>query len=209
MGRITALTVQQRNKQRINVFVDGEYRCALYHITAAWLYVGQEMSDEQLAELLEKDQREAAMQQAMRLLERRERSTAEIERKLRQRQFDETLIAQVVARLQETGLINDARFAQRFVEARENARPRSRRALTAELRQRGLAEGEIAEAVDAVDEEEAAYQAAGKQSRRLHALEWAEFRQKLSAFLARRGFDYDIIASVVRRVWQDNQTKTE
>jgi regulatory protein len=201
MGRITAIKPQKRNPQRVNLYMDDEYRCALYLISVAWLRIGQELDDDQLAALLEKDGREAAMQQAMRLLERRERTTQEIERKLRERGFAEELIAQVMARLQETGLVNDARFAQRFVESREHSRPRSRRALSVELRQRGLNDELIGDAVDAVDDEGAAYRVALKQSRKLHALEWLEFRQKLSAFLARRGFDYEIIASVVRRVW--------
>jgi regulatory protein len=207
MGRITALKAQARNRQRVNVFIDDEYRCAMYAITAAWLHIGQEISDEQLAQLLEKDAREAAMQQAMRLLERRERTTAEIERKLRQGGFDEALIAQVTARLQETGLINDARFAQRFVESRANAHPRSKRALAVELRQRGLSDAEIANATVEVDEDAAAYRAALKQSRRLHALEWPEFRQKLGAFLLRRGFNYEISASVTRRIWQEQHSE--
>lgn len=203
MGRITALKAQMRNRQRVNVFIDGEYRCALYQITAAWLGVGQEISDEQIAGLLEKDGREAAMQQAMRLLERRERTTAEIRHRLNERGFTEENIAYVLERLRETGLVNDSRFAQRFVESREHARPRSRRALTVELRQRGLSDSEISDAVGVVNEDDAAYRVAVKQSRKLQALEWSEFRQKLGAFLARRGFDYEIIASVVRRVWEE------
>ncbi|MFZ6026331.1 MAG: regulatory protein RecX [Chloroflexota bacterium] len=209
MAVVTALKQQKRNPQRINVYVDGEYRCALYRITAAWLRIGQEVTETQLAALLEKDGREAAYQQAYRLLERRERTVAEIERRLRERGFSDEIITDLLARLQESGVVNDNRFARNFVEARATFRPRSRRALRVELRQRGLQEAQIAEALADVDEGAMAYQVALKQGRRLQALAWQEFRQKLGAFLARRGFNYEVIAPVVRRVWNEQHSEDE
>lgn len=209
MAVITALKQQKRNQQRVNVYLDGEYRCALYRITVAWLHVGQEVTEEQIAGLLEKDGREAAYQQAYRLLERRERTVAEIERRLREHGFSDNIIAELLSRLQESGVVNDSRFARNFVEARATFRPRSRRALRVELRQRGLQDAEIAEALENVDEAAMAYLVAAKQGRRLQALDWQEFRQKLSTFLARRGFSYEVITPIVRRVWNEQHSEDE
>ena len=49
------------------------------------------------------------------------------------------------------------------------------------------------------------YQAALKQSRKYTGLEWTEFRQKMGAFLARRGFNYGVAAPVIEQVWSEMQ----
>jgi regulatory protein len=91
------------------------------------------------------------------------------------------------------------------LENRSEFRPRSRRALAFELRQKGLSDEVIEQALveAAPADEDLAYQAALKQARRWKDLEWPEFRRKLNGFLARRGFSYDIAAPVVGRVWAE------
>jgi len=203
MPQITAIKAQKRNRQRVNIYVDGEYRFALYRITAAWLQVGQELSEADIEEIQAKDQYEAAYQQALRQLERRDRSREEIVRKLRERSFPEPIIEQVLERLEQVDLVNDSRFAQRWVESRSIFRPRSRRALIAELRQHGLSDDHIQDAIADLDEGAMAYQVGLKYSKRLLDESWPDFRRKLGAFLARRGYDYDVITSQVERIWQE------
>ena len=54
-----------------------------------------------------------------------------------------------------------------------------------------------------VDEESLAYKAGQKQARQLAKLEWQDFRRKLGAFLARRGFPYSVISPLLRPLWQE------
>jgi regulatory protein len=203
--RITALKAQKRNPQRVNVYLDGEFAFGLARITAAWLSVGQEIGDEKIAELQAQDTSEVAYQQAARLLQRRQRSGAEIRRNLETHHFSEEVITGVLERLTENGLINDLRFAQDWVDNRNEFRPRSRKALAAELRLKGLSREAIQQALNGLDEEALAYQVALKHSRKLQGAAWAEFRQKLAGFLTRRGFDYAVAAQAARRVWEENQ----
>lgn len=75
-----------------------------------------------------------------------------------------------------------------------------------ELRHKGVPEDSIQLALQETQSEtNLAYQAALKQARRLNGLDWQGFREKLSAFLARRGFSYGTIAPVVRRVWAERE----
>jgi regulatory protein len=108
-----------------------------------------------------------------------------------------------IDRLREDRLVNDEQFAQNWVANRSEFRPRSRRALTVELKQKGLTEAAIQSATEAVDEKSLAYAAAQKRVRRLEGLEWPDFRKKLSEFLARRGFGYEVIAPTVKRLWAE------
>jgi len=207
MGRkITALKVQKRNPRRVNVYLDGEFAFGLERAAAVWLRIGQELSDEKIAQLQTEDEGEKAYQQALKLLSYRPRSEAEVRKKLEQRGVAESMIAEVLERLRRSGLIDDARFARDWAENRSEFRPRSRRALALEMRQRGVDYESITQAVAGLDDDSLAYQAAHKYSRRLNSLEWQVFRQKLTGFLARRGFSYEVIAPVVRRVWDENHT---
>ena len=204
--RITALKVQQRNPQRINVFLDDEFAFGLSRITAAWLHVGQELSEEKIAQLKADDEGEVAYQRAARLLERRPRSETEIRRNLQSHRTREEVIDETLRRLRRNGLVNDEQFANLWVENQTEFRPRSRRALAYEMRQRGLSNTAIDQALEQIspeDEQELAYQAACKQARKLKDLEWAEYRQKMAGFLARRGFSYETSAPVIQRTWQE------
>jgi regulatory protein len=208
-GQITALKVQARNPNRVNVFLDGEFAFGLERITAAWLHIGQVLSDEKITELKNRDEQEVVYQKALRLLEHRPRSEEEIHRKLVGKGISEEAIQHVIERLRRSNLVNDEQFAQAWVENRSTFRPRSRKALQFEMRQKGLSTPAIEQALATleIDEEELAYQAALKQSRKLHHLEKFDFRHKLSAFLARRGFGYETIAPVVERIWNEiNET---
>src|SRR3972149_5579837 len=207
MGRkVSALKVQQRNPRRVNVYLDGEFAFGLERVTAAWLRIGQELSDEKIAQLQCEDAGDKAYQQALKLLSYRPRSEAEVRKKLEQRKQPESIIVEVLERLRRSGLIDDARFARDWAENRSEFRPRSRRALAIEMRQRGVDNESIAQAVAGLDDEDLACQAAIKYSRRLHDLEWQVFRQKLTGFLSRRGFSYEVTAPVVRRVWDEDHT---
>ena len=205
MKKITALVVQKRNPNRVNVHLDGEYAFGLARIVAAWLRVGQELDEEKLKRLQVEDARERAVQQALLFLSYRARSESEIRQNLRKHEMPEEVIEETLARLRQDGLANDGQFAQAWVENRITFRPRSRRMLAMELRQKGLDDEAVSSALEDVDDEPLAYEAARKRASRLKGLEWADFRKKLSEFLARRGFSYSVIAPVVTRIWNEAQ----
>ena len=205
-GRITALKVQKRNTQRINVYLDGEFAFGLARITAAWLSVGQDLSDEKITQLQAEDNKEIALQRAMRALDRRPRSESEIRRLLARHEVADDIVDEVILRLTRAGLVNDAKFAKLWVENRQEFRPRSRKALAFEMRQKGVARDAIDQALNEIsdqDEEDLAYQAAARQSRKYAGLDWLEYRQKMAGFLARRGFNYETSALAIQRTWQD------
>jgi regulatory protein len=202
-SKITDLKTQKRNKQRVSIYLDGEYAFRLSRIVAAWLRVGQELTEEDIEKLKGKETAEATLQQALRFLNYRTRSEAEVRRNLEEHQFPEEYISETLERLRQNGLLNDHQFAQTWVENRSTFRPRSRKALSIELRKRGLADHDIAEAVENIDDEKMAYQAALKHAHKLPDDDWTNFRQKMIGFLARRGFDYYTASNTAERIWQE------
>ena len=209
MKKITAISVQKKNPNRVNIFLDGEFAFGVARITAAWLKTGDELSDERITTLLSQDSREWAYQQAMLFLSYRARSEKEIRQNLLKHEMPEEVIEETIERLRKAGLANDNEFAQAWVENRNTFRPRSRRALAMELRQKGLDDETVTSAVSEINEDALAYEAAQKRLGRLKGLEWNDFRKKLSEFLARRGFPYSVIAPIVTRIWSETRVEGE
>ena len=207
MSKITAIEPQQKNPQRVSVYLDGEFAFGLTRITAGWLKVGQELSEEKIVALQAEDTNETTYQKALHFLSYRPRSSAEVRQNLTKRGTPEAVVEETITHLQRAGLVNDQEFARAWVENRNNFRPRSKSALLMELRRKGLSDEVVLPVLDVqVDEEALAFEAARKYARRLAGLEWLEFRQKLSGFLGRRGFSYSTLSPVVSKVWKESQT---
>lgn len=190
------------------MYLDGEFAFGLSRIVAAWLEVGQELSEEKAAQLQAEDTLEVGYQRALKYIGYRMRSVAEVQDKLIDYGFAEEEIVGVVERLRRNGFIDDERFAEAWIENRVEFRPRSHRALSFELRQKGVPDDVIDETLEkTISDEELAYLAATKQSRKYKDLEWPDFRRKMGAYLARRGFTYNIIAPAMDRVWAEQRSK--
>jgi regulatory protein len=205
MRKITAIEAQKQNPNRVNIYLDDQFAFGLARIVAAWLQVGQSLSEEKIAAMQAEDAREVALQKSLHFLSYRARSIEEVRKNLEKHELPEAVIQATLEKLQNAGLLNDHDFARSWVENRNTFRPRGRRALRMELRQKGLPESVIETTLDATtDEESLALSAARKHQRKLNGLDWMDFRKKMTGFLGRRGFSYEVLASVTRQVWQES-----
>ncbi len=203
MATITKLETQKRDKERVSVYMDGEFAFGLTAVAAAGLRTGQELSEADIAALQNKEQLEKAKRSALDLINRRPRSTEEIAQHLRRKEMPEAVVEQVIARLTEVELLNDAAFAAYWIEQREAFKPRSRLALGQELRQKGISRSIIDGALQNFDESAAAEQAARKQAGRWSHLTEQEFRDKLGSYLQRRGFSYEVVREAIEITWRE------
>ncbi|MGD2077436.1 MAG: RecX family transcriptional regulator [Chloroflexota bacterium] len=201
--KITELKPQKRRKDRISVFLNGEFAFGLQEATAAGLFVGQELTDSEIDALKQADSIEWAKQIAYRLLSFRPRSTVEVRRHLRSKRVENDIIDRVIDRLQQLELLDDMAFARYWVEQRETFKPRSRRALEHELFKKGLSRHIVEQAVAEVDETAAARRAGQKKALRWANLPEEEFHAKMQGFLGRRGFNYAVIAEISGQLWQE------
>lgn len=201
MGTITALSAQVKNPDRVSVFVDGEFVCGLALEVAAGLRVGQSISAADLADLEQREEIYQARERALGLLARRPRSSSEIARHLRRHRISDGVVQVVIDDLTEKRLIDDSAFAAFWVEQRETFRPRSRLALRQELSQKGIEREVVSEALDGLDEIDAARRVAHKQAGRWRGLPEGEWRTKLTRYLLRQGYPYDVVNEVVSETW--------
>lgn len=204
---ITALKAQKKNPNRISVYLDGEYAFGLARIVAAWLHIGQQLSEAEIERLKQQDTLEVAYLKALHFLSYRPRSEVEVLRKLNEHGYSEAVVEATIQRLKDNRYLGDEQFAQTWVENRSTFKPRSKRMLAMELRQKGVGEDVIEQALAGTEDESSlAYQSAVKYARRLAGADWETFRKRLGAYLMRRGFSYGTIAPVLRQVWDETQT---
>lgn len=185
------------------MYLDGHYAFGVRDIVAARLRVGEQLSDAEIAELKEQDAFEEAYNSALSFLSYRPRSTAEVERNLQGKGVPDPLIEAVTKRLTRAGLLDDASFAEYWVEQRERFKPRSAQMLRHELRQKGVASHHIEEALRDLDEADSARRLATERAHRYAHLGREEFWRKMVGYLTRRGFRYGTIKPIIEELWRE------
>ncbi|MBQ7887774.1 MAG: regulatory protein RecX [Clostridia bacterium] len=142
-----------------------------------------------------------ALEKSVALLASRARTEKEIVDCLRKNAYPEAAIAKVMARLHEAGYINDADFAAQWTAARASKGLGSRR-IRMELRQKGVDQTQIDQALSAMDDNDmmsGAIKAAQKAARGKDLSSPAD-RQKILAALARRGYDYALARQALQEL---------
>lgn len=146
----------------------------------------------------------ATREAALKLLERSRRTRSDLERRLRDKGFAPQVVSEVVDRLCEVGLVNDAEFARAFLAGRWGRRPAGWSRLQRELRAKGVPDEAIVEGRGLIEQREGAADELAM-ARKLVAQVGARYAkleprvrsQRLYALLARRGFDGDTIRSTL------------
>jgi regulatory protein len=202
--KITGITAQVRDKDRVNVMVDGKYRFSLdiLQLGDLGIKVGREYSDAEMAALEEESQFGKIYTRALEYSLTRPRSQKEIRDYLYRKTRDtrtktgdikkgasKQLTERVFERLQEKGYIDDEKFTRFWVENRNQIKGISRRKLIAELRAKGIENVTIEAALTASDRSD------NDELQKIITKKRNRYPddQKLMAYLARQGFSYDDI----------------
>jgi len=209
---ITEISRQAKNANRYNIFIDGEFAFGIsdFDLLNQRLFKGMEID----AALLDKLQNELeytkARDVAVAYLGRSPRSAAEIKRKLTEKEFSSASINRVMDLLTDNGYIDDVTFAVQLISHRTKTSNHGKRRIVGELVQKGVAKDDIIAAYHHLfDEDEgeneiaAATAALAKKLRNINISDIADNAKELSrltAFLARRGFGYDVIKKVMANI---------
>jgi len=206
--KVTSISIQARDKNRVNVSVDGKYRFSLdvFQLSDLGIRVGNEYTDEELVALEQESQFGKVYGRALEYCLMRPHSAKEVRdylyRKTRPTRtktgemrdgVSPEVTKRVFDRLVEKNYINDENFARYWVENRSLLKGASKRKLTAELRTKGVEQSIIEQLLnesERTDEDELQKVIAKKRSK-------YPDDQKLMAYLARQGFSYDDIKSAL------------
>jgi len=148
-----------------------------------------------------RDPEAAARQICYRLLTLAPRTRTQLADALRRRDVPDDVATAVLDQLTDSGLINDAAFAKAWVESRHYGRGLSRRSLSAELRQRGVVDDDIDEAIETLEPEQEITTARRLVERKVAATRGqpADTRmRRIAGMLARKGYPAGLAFRLIR-----------
>ena len=191
---ITALETQKNNPDRINVFLDGEFTFGISRFVGAWLSVGQRIDESKIKTLITADERERALQSALRFIGYKQRTEAEVINKLEKLKFPQEIIDTIMNELKEKKYVDDKEFAIQWIEIRGESKPRGKNLFLFELRKKGIQADVIEAAIENIpDEKEMALSLRKKYLNRFSSLNDDDFRKKMTGVLSRRAFPYSTV----------------
>ncbi len=159
-----------------------------------------------------RDPVEQARDICLRLLTGTPRTRKQLADALRKREIPDEAAEEVLSRFEDVGLIDDAAFADAWVESRHHGRGLARRALVRELRTKGVDATVIDEAVGRLDpdqEEATARELVARKLRSTRGLDRDKRLRRLAGMLARKGYGEGMALRVVRRALEEEGEDTE
>jgi regulatory protein len=133
----------------------------------------------------------------------RPRSEGEVRQYLHKRDFDEEIIEKVLVKLKEQILVDDFAFAQFWKDNRLSFKPKSKKLIEKELKDKKVAQEIIKQATKDIDDEGNAYKLGCSRMRILAHLDYPDFYRRLSNYLSYRGFTYEVIKRTAALLWQE------
>lgn len=194
---------QQKNKNRVNVYLDDKFGFGidLDNFVLLHLKVDGELTEKEIEEIVKKTEFQKTLDKLLKFATLRPRSQKEIRDYFRRKKVHESLHKELLNRLNRLELIDDEEFAKWWVEQRQAFRPKPKRILSQELRMKGI-DREIIENVlgeEKMDEEKMARDLVEKKAYKWKGLEPRLARQKMSQYLAQKGFGWDVIEKVASK----------
>ncbi|MBN1168766.1 RecX family transcriptional regulator [Candidatus Woesebacteria bacterium] len=192
----------QKNKKRVNVHLDGEFSFGLDIETymKSSLKVGQNLADEEVKQIVKKSEFKSALDKLLHYSTLRPRSEKEINDWLKRKKVAESLHKELFNKLKHLKLLDDENFAKWWVGQRLQFKNRSIRELANELYKKGIDKNIIEEVLkdSEISEESSAGKLLEKRSFAWRKYTGWEKRKKMSDYLARKGFSWDVIKKVVK-----------
>lgn len=195
--------IEELDKKRVRIFIDGEFAFVLYkgELRRYQLEEGKEIETAEYKEIIGEVLPKRAKLRSMNLLKTRAYTERQLRDKLHQGEYPEDIIEEAVLYVKSFGYINDRQYAQDFaVYHMEN---KSRRRIEQDLAAKGISRElirevmeELAENGEQPDETAMAKELLRKKNFNPQIATNKE-KQKLSAFLYRKGFQTDTIRSVL------------
>lgn len=194
---------QQKNKNRVNVYLDDKFGFGidLDNFVLLHLKVDGELTEKEVEEIVKKAEFQKTLDKLLKFATLRPRSEKEIRDYFRRKKVHESLHEELFNRLSRLELVNDEKFASWWVEQRQSFKPKPKRILLRELRIKGI-DKEIIENVlgeEKIDEEKMARELIEKKAYKWKDLPARLARQKMSQYLAGKGFGWDVIEKVASK----------
>jgi regulatory protein len=163
------------------------------------LKVNQELTEKEVEEIVKKAEFQKVLDKLLRFAMVRPRSEKEVTDYFRRKKVHESLHEKLLEKLKHLELLDDEKFTKWWIDQRANFKPKPKRILIQELRIKGITKEVIDEVLgeEVMDEEKMARELLEKRAYKWKNLPAREAHQKISQYLAGKGFSWDVISKVV------------
>jgi regulatory protein len=200
---ITSIEVQKKDSNRFSIFLDGEFAFGIHKdvLLESGIARGDRLTESQVETIKKREEVKKAKIKAVKLLSIRARSKQELDDRLKRSGFSIAAIDETLRELERLDLINDAEFAVLFARTKMAQKPQGKMALSLELKKKGIEEtaieNAIAKAYEGTNESEVAFSLANRKKQQFRNLEEQKAKKRLSDYLLRRGFRFDVVRDVL------------
>lgn len=193
--------IKEKKRNRIVVTIDGEdFNLNSRMMIEAYLYVGKELSQEEVDDLLYVSDEKDAMDKAINYIAYQMRTVQEVKNRLRKEEYDYRLIQKIIEQLIQDKYLDDVHFAKEYYRSY-----RSRYGvfkIVANLKKKGIKD-DLIYSLQMEDDVELAYQSVLKKyDEKLEQMDYA-LKGKISQYLAQRGFTFETVKKVVNRIEEE------
>ncbi len=190
---ITKITRQRQNQKRYNIFLNDHYAFSVHEdiLISRRLLKGKEIEEDEMVSILKEDEQTKIWQRAIKYLSFRPRTKKEVQDHLLRLGYEPELIHKVIDKLQIEKWLDDQRYAEEFTAQRINLKPRGKRLIAQEMKQRGISAKDIEKSLEMIDNEseyQMAYKLASKKIQQYNDKDWIKVQGKLGGFSKERDF---------------------
>jgi regulatory protein len=205
MPKVTKIEPQKRNPRRWSVFLEDKFAFGLDEeiLCKYGLKEGQKLEQKEIERIILSEIKKEAKELSLKFLSYRMRSEKEVRDKLKSKGFAKDIIDEIIGDLKRVNLLDDYEFASARIRDRLSNNPRGKALLKQELYKKGI-KPEIIEKIlkehfaGEAEELGLAKRLLEKRKKRYESLEENVAKRRMSDFLLRKGFSYDIVKQVLR-----------
>ncbi len=208
MAVITKIEAQKRKEDRVNIYVDEKFFMAIYKelVFTFNLKKGDNIDEEYLKKILKDEMFLKGKNKALNILSKTSQSEKKIREKLNE-DFEEDTVDDVIDFLKKYNFINDGELASKIVNTNVNLNKYGKNKIKQNLYNKGIEKSAIDEAISEIDydaEFENALYLAQKRYDRVKNEDPKKAYAKIANHLAYKGFNYDIIKSVLNKIFKND-----
>lgn len=207
--KVTDFSVQKNNEEKMNIFVDGEYRfsVSMDAFLNFGIRKGIEITEEEIKEIIEADSAKLAYLQILTTLKYGMKTEKEISDKLRSKGYSEGAIISAIAKAKEYNYINDDYYIECYMRSKAIPSKWGEQKIISNLYQKGIEVNVIKDKLQEMYSEDDKYNNAySLAQRKLTTIKEEDInkkKQKINAFLLGRGYKYDVISKVINELFSE------
>jgi regulatory protein len=206
MPILTKIEEQKNDSERVNIYIDDNFFIGTFKeiVYKLGLEEGIEVDSERLQLMLDEEMYLSAKRKAYNILGRAMQSEGQIRNKLKRYGYNDSIIERVIKNLMEYKLIDDKQMARSIIRDKKGIKKYGKNRILYELKNKKIDKkiinDTISEEINEDEEYENAVYLAEKKFKKIKDLDEKKIYQKLTYYLAYRGYDYNIIRKAVAKV---------